>query len=101
MSIAVTAAQSAFAVAARRPLTMPHVATADMSAARNTLGPRPTRRLYASTAMTAMTARTIGLARPRRASDTPVATRVMLKPEIASRWVVPVAANAAASEAGT
>src|SRR2546430_4373376 len=99
MSIAVTAAQSAFAVAARRPLTMPHVATADISAARNTLGPSPTRRLYARTAMTAMTARTIGLVRPRSARDTPAATRVMLNPELASRCAVPLAANAAASDA--
>src|SRR6266481_3909925 len=78
-SIAVTATQSAFAVAARRPEARPHDATDAMTAARITLGASPTSRLYDTIAATVATARTAGRARPRSASATAVPTSVMLK----------------------
>src|SRR5688500_3139325 len=93
-SIAVTATHSAFAVAARRPEARPHDATDAMSAARITLGARPTRTLYSTIAPTVATAHAVGRARPRSASATAVPTSVMLNPEIASRCVVPLTANA-------
>ncbi len=100
-SMAVTATQSAFAVAARRPEASPTDATDAISAARMTLGARPTSRLYATIAATVATARVVGRARPRSAMATAVPTSVMLKPEIASRCVVPLTANAYARSAET
>lgn len=93
-SIARTAAASAFAASPRRPMARARAPTLAMSAARPTLGAGPTSRLYIATAATVVVATASAGTRPRRPNATAVATSVMLKPEIARRCVVPVAANA-------
>src|SRR5437867_12243279 len=80
-TIVATASASALSVAGRRPKARPTDATTAMTAARATLGARPTRTLYASTHETVRDAVTAGRTRPRASSATAVATRVMLNPE--------------------
>jgi len=93
-SITATAAQRPFAAAARRPRARPRAVTAAMTALRTTLAPSPTSRLYRTTAATVATARPRGPTRPRSVAPTADATRVMLNPEIARRWLVPLRAKA-------
>src|SRR5207248_4639536 len=100
-TIVATASASALSVAGRRPNARPRDATTAMTAARATLGARPTRTLYASTQAIVIAAVTAGGTRPRATSATAVATRVMLKPDIARRCDVPLRAKALARSAAT
>jgi len=100
-TIVATASASALSVAGRRPKARPSDATTAMTAARATLGASPTRTLYARTHETVSEAVIAGRVRPRATSATAVATRVMLKPDIASRCDVPLRAKAVARSAST
>ena len=100
-TIVATASASALSVAARRPKARPSDATTAITAARATLGASPTRTLYARTHKMVSEAVIAGRTRPRATSATAVATRVMLKPDIASRCDVPLRAKAVARSAST
>src|SRR2546423_13959619 len=100
-TITATASARALSVAGRRPNARPSDATTAITAARATLGASPTRTLYDRTHATVIAAVIAGRTRPRATMATAVATRVMLKPEIARRCDVPLRADALARSAAT